>query len=294
MGYLGHLLRMDYNTNCNSEEYNSYLIFAVISAILYPIGIPLFFYFLIRNRNEPWAMFPANTLCLNFAEYWAYFEVVELFRKFLLTSVLEFVAPGKASQALFITAINFIALLILAVCRPYSRNTDDFLSGVIIFIECIIFSIALLIISGVSANDNYNEDTLMHICFALVLLVLCFFVPINAFSKIPVTREKIEALQNMFSSMFRRVGLNINDISELDCRTRLTRQVRTSDIDEYTGIQKFSTSFRKSSKVRGSSINQKTRDALINSSAESFGKRSSALASERSTSSSSELELNNL
>ena len=53
------------------------------------------------------------------------FEIFELFRKLLLTSVLIFVAPGTAAQLVVALLVCFISLVINVRLQPFVRQRDD-------------------------------------------------------------------------------------------------------------------------------------------------------------------------
>lgn len=191
LGELGTYAREDYSIECEGDYYDGFTLVAVLNVLIYPIGIPIFFYLLIRDRYKPWALVASVPLHSNFTHEWAYYEVFELFRKLLLTSVVGFVAPGTASQCLFLFAVDIVALLILSLCRPYAFDADDFLSGIMTLFECIIFMISFLIVSEVHSTDNYSFGSMMDMVFSLILIALVVLVPINIIYKIPYLKTRI-------------------------------------------------------------------------------------------------------
>lgn len=54
-----------------------------------------------------------------------FFELFEMFRKLVLTSILQFVAPGSATQLTFATLVNFIALCVSFNWSPFLDNSVD-------------------------------------------------------------------------------------------------------------------------------------------------------------------------
>ena len=47
------LLLVDFQTSCNTDTYSIYLAFASVMVVIWPIGLPMFFFaLLLRNRDE--------------------------------------------------------------------------------------------------------------------------------------------------------------------------------------------------------------------------------------------------
>jgi hypothetical protein len=222
---VGTFAREDYSIECNGDYYDFFAGVAALNIILYPVGIPVFFYLLIKNRYRPWALVASVPLHSNFTNEWAFYEVFELFRKLLLTSVVGFVAPGSATQCLFLFAVDTTALLILTLCRPYAFDADDYLSGVLTLFECIIFLITFLIVSGVYETDEYSYTAMMDLVYSLVLVGLVILVPLNIISKVPSLRSKVVAAWEFTQ---RKTHVHVPDevamvVLALDARARYRR-----------------------------------------------------------------------
>merc|ERR1712006_77555 len=69
-----------------------------------------------------------------------YFEVVETFRKLLLTGMLVFFFPDTPSQIVVGLLIAFASAIIYSRYRPYVEDDDDFVSEVA---QCKIFFVLL-------------------------------------------------------------------------------------------------------------------------------------------------------
>lgn len=219
-------MREDYSVRCdNNPTYSSFLVLASFCVVLYPVGIPFFYYFLIRDRNKEWAHVGSTPLHMNFLPEWAYFEVFELVRKLLLTSVVAFVMPGTVTQCNYLFTVNIAALFVLAVCRPYASGPDDFLSGMLIMTECIIFYLASLILSEVYITDGYSNSGLQAACFGLILTATIFFIPMNLAVKLPATHRLLSAFSGYMSNLAAKVGIKATRLWNLDARTRYEKEV---------------------------------------------------------------------
>lgn len=224
-------MRSDYSIQCNDNPtYSGFLIVAVVNTILYPLGIPLFFYCLIRGRQRPWAAVASSPLHYNFTRSWAYFEVFELFRKLLLTSVVGFVLPSTASQCLFLFLIDISALLVLAVCRPYKSDSDDMLSGALITVECTIFLIAFLIVSEVYSVDNYDKGAMLTTSLTLIIVALGALVPLNVVTKIPSLDKKFHEFLERMGAAAINLGVPLPSLHGLDARARYSEDMRETII----------------------------------------------------------------
>jgi hypothetical protein len=91
LGFSGIFLRGDYSISCESDSYRATRVLAIIGIVFIPIGVPLFFAALIYHRDHKWLKQPSFFLHGNFIPTWRYFEVFDLIRKLLLTSLGELV-----------------------------------------------------------------------------------------------------------------------------------------------------------------------------------------------------------
>lgn len=87
LGFSGVFLRGDYAVSCESDSYQATRQVALLGIVVVPIGVPLFFAALIYHRDCKWLTQPAFFLHGNFLPAWRYFEVLDLVRKLLLTSI---------------------------------------------------------------------------------------------------------------------------------------------------------------------------------------------------------------
>jgi hypothetical protein len=221
MGVIGSFMREDYSVRCDSNaSYSAFLFVAVVCLLLYPVGIPVFFYHLIRDREKDWARVGSQSLHSNFLPEWAYFEVFELFRKLLLTSVVAFVLPGTATQVMYLFLVDLAALLVLIACRPYASDPDDALSGILIITECSLFFILFLVLSDVSYTDNYSEVGLMDAGLSMLMVALFVFVPMNIAAKIPSSRSTIKDLNARVLQKMSKFGIRVTRVWKLDARSR--------------------------------------------------------------------------
>ena len=229
MGVIGSFLRADYSVQCFYGEYKLFIVIALINMGLYLFGIPVFFYFLIKSRFQPWALVPSLPLHLNFTSDWAYYEVFELARKTLLISVVGFVYPDSSLQCLYLLTIDLMALLVLMICRPYAADPDDFFSGVLILIECSLFFLAFLIKADLYTLDYYSKDNIFNASFTMVLFAFFFFLPLNIAQKLPSTQVYLSKIMGAFTAAVSLTGFDLSFFRGLDARSRYAKEMEETD-----------------------------------------------------------------
>ena len=146
-----------------------------------------------RQQENGWEG-SARFLHHGFVAEWKYYELFDLVRKLLLTSVSQFVAsPSSSSQVLYLLLVNSAALFFITNAKPYINPKDNFLSTFLTFVECCAFLIALLIISEIAETEGYDKTALFNTLLALIFVGLFAIAPYTFFMKIDYCREKISA-----------------------------------------------------------------------------------------------------
>lgn len=121
LGDAGSYLRTDYTVMCGGESsrYKSIFSIGVVGVVFWVLGVPAFFAVVIRSRNLPVFQDAARLLYMPEQQRYRYYEILELFRKFLLTSAVQFVAPGTDSQCLYLFLVDNAFFLILCTHKPF-------------------------------------------------------------------------------------------------------------------------------------------------------------------------------
>jgi hypothetical protein len=145
----------------------------VIMIILYPVGIPLFFLFLLlreRDRfNDPIVKYELGFLYDGYIKDMWWFELVDMVHKLILTSLLAFLPPD--GQIPFGMAICMSYVIIILIRKPYHRKGDDRLS---LFAQVEIF---LLMLAGyVFFKTGLDEAQDMTISVFLILATVGFML----------------------------------------------------------------------------------------------------------------------
>jgi hypothetical protein len=212
LGLTGNFLRVDYSVDCNTSNYKSFMGLSGVGVCIYSIGIPLLFGFVVKNRNSFFLKSPSKLLYENYKDNFCYFEVFEMARKFLLTSMLIFVSePGRPSMALYLLIVNDIALCILCSYHPFRHIFDNILCIFLVSVECLVFLVSFIILSGVSEVDGYDENDIFSTVFAAILIAICFVAPLTL-------ALKFNFLSKVFASSLRQIFFvsdqKFNDFSD--------------------------------------------------------------------------------
>lgn len=179
-------LRSDYRIICKSSRHKGFQLYAGVMIVLYPIGIPLFYVFLLlRNRT----LLANNAGCGGrtqqqpFSSLWKpyrpsafYYEVVECGRRILLTSVVGFMYPNTATQIALTLVIAFMFVVVSEGLCPFASRWERWIfraGNVIVFSSVYV---ALLIKVDVFTESDHTQSILAGALLAahalMVLLVI--------------------------------------------------------------------------------------------------------------------------
>jgi hypothetical protein len=109
-------LRADYSVQCDTPEHNRYKAYAAFMVIIYPLGIPALYGYLLwsnkhklsskidasvrmLNRHRDVSLRPTRFLWKPYTPRMYYWEVIECMRRLLLTGAVVFIAPGAPAQS---------------------------------------------------------------------------------------------------------------------------------------------------------------------------------------------------
>ena len=202
-------LRADYRIKCDSPLHKAFKIYAGFMIIVYPVGIPLFYTFLLFRRRNTLVQgldheTPINrydstsTLRKPYRPSVFYYEVVECCRRVLLTGVVVFIYPNTPPQIAVTTLIAFTFLLVSEGLRPYASRWDTWVSRVGHVIVFLSMYVALLLKVDISKSSKRDQNIFAGILVAahgvMVLLVIFETVALlysmrNQERSLPVSRK---------------------------------------------------------------------------------------------------------
>jgi len=173
-------LMADFTIECGGQDWNQYLPFAIVFLFLYPIGIPVFYFLLLRRYRDKADSSPKIYLALGFLfnaytkqKWW--FELADMIHKLLLTSILPFFPIS--SQLPFGMAIIIIYLCGILLLCPYVRIIDDrlhMLSQIELFLLLLMGSVVN--VAGNIQEGSAIDISLSTLMFMLTFALICFFL----------------------------------------------------------------------------------------------------------------------
>mmetsp|Transcript_10729 Transcript_10729/g.18942 ORF Transcript_10729/g.18942 Transcript_10729/m.18942 type:complete len:371 (-) Transcript_10729:62-1174(-) len=158
------------------------LVIAKAMAIIYVPGTAILFSVMISMSHRPCVHGAAFLHELYYNEkiegrektfrqrFRRYYEVIELLRKLLLTSIVLLVADGTVGQIAFVIFVNFLCSTLQSHARPYVNPLDNIMASIS---HAMMFCILICLLSS----------TVVENLVALEAGVICiiFIVPLSAF-----------------------------------------------------------------------------------------------------------------
>jgi len=189
-------LRVDYSIDCNGDFYNNLLLpYAGLMILLYPLGIPLMYFLLLWGVRDELDPYPDDLrksqvtrahdpdlrhltfLFLTYRPKSWWFEVLECFRRLILTAGLVFFLDGTAMQIVIGMALALGAVKILGQVKPYYDRIDSILAEITQWAIFFTLFSALLIRVEVADPDKGDVD---ETTFAIILIVINCIAPLAA------------------------------------------------------------------------------------------------------------------
>jgi hypothetical protein len=155
-----HILHTDYNIDCDEISTLRWMLGPAL-VLLWPIGVPaVLFSLMFRVRTNIVSGDEDVTSMFKFLvgdykpKYW-FWEVVELFRKLLLSGILSLVGRGSIAQAVLGTAISFAFFALHLTLLPYKSPTLNVIKAAS---EIQMFAVLQLSIVLQSHNVGFDSE----------------------------------------------------------------------------------------------------------------------------------------
>jgi len=164
-------LLSDFSLRCYDGDWNAHLPWAIFGVILYPLGIPCFFlYLLIRYRRrlkEDGVRLQLGLLYAAYEESSWYFELCEMGNKLIMTGLLAFLpADLQIGGALIVCALYFG---LLTVRPPYIRRSDDALH-LLAQVEITLIVLAVHIMIELGSTLDSSTDIALSVLFIFLTI----------------------------------------------------------------------------------------------------------------------------
>ena len=162
-----YYLRADFRLECYTTEWSYYAITGIFFIAMYPIGIPLFFMYMMKRyryrlhedgvKAELGFLYDAYD-----HEVW-WFELADMLHKLSLTSLIAF--AGIDAQLKVGAAITTVYTITILCVRPYKRKGDDRLH---LLAQA---EILLLLVVGLTFHEKFDNDESVDIAMSVVLII---------------------------------------------------------------------------------------------------------------------------
>ena len=184
-------LSKDLSIDCHSDRYHFYLFYTFAMILIYPVGIPLFYFVLLwQHRSilsdpakveEEEAGGNQHTGHLLFltdpylpAAY--YFESLECVRRLLLASVIGVVSENSAAAPVMGVIISLAFVRVIEMFRPYKSSQNNTLVTILAYSLVCIFLAALLIRVDVTSDDPGDQAVFGILCSGIFFAGPCFVI----------------------------------------------------------------------------------------------------------------------
>ena len=173
-------LRADYRIECDSEKHGEMQIYAWVMICLYTIGIPVWYTYLMFNRDMKSSS--AKSLWESYKGDRFYYEIIECARRVLLTGVVVFIYPNTAAQVAVTLMIAFVFFGISESLSPYSSKWDKWVNRMGHIIVYTSMYIALLLKVDVSGERDESQKlfeilmVVLNCIMIIAIIVETFFI----------------------------------------------------------------------------------------------------------------------
>jgi len=167
----------DYRLECVGDDYVYYTNIALFGIIVYPIGCPLLYFILLkRNAHKLWN----SEKCMNRLgfiyeryepAYW-WWEIIEMVRKFMLTGVVLFLAPGSIAQLAMALLIGAYFMAAHVKYQPFEEESEDNLQSISLISTVLVLVLGIMI-KAASANKDQPEKFQSPPDALMVVLTAC-------------------------------------------------------------------------------------------------------------------------
>lgn len=167
----------DYSIDCEDEVHTIMKIAATICVLVYPIGVPLVFLWLLVSDNRAQQAASDKRINLEFlrADYndsCYYFETVILLEKLLLSGLLVFISQGTTFQAYCGCGVAFCFAILQWKLWPYKSLSDNYLKAIT---EAQIF---IILLTSVVLRTDLGDDALDANSYGVILTAATLVSPI--------------------------------------------------------------------------------------------------------------------
>jgi len=206
----------DYSINCNSASYSTFAAFAGLMLVVYPLGIPLMYSWLlvqkkekikkeVRVREADEDLIGMEFLFDNYRPECWYFEIVVTVLRLMMTGVLGLIEPGSATQLSCGMMMAIAGMLVSSWYMPYLEKRDNVLST-LSYVQIFFVMLCALVLKSQEFAEGVDKEGLgvvLIIVNAFLLIITVVTVVVNFFGQMDEDYESDNSklsgtLMNMF------------------------------------------------------------------------------------------------
>eukprot|EP00698_Gefionella_okellyi_P025823 TRINITY_DN9606_c0_g1_i1.p1 TRINITY_DN9606_c0_g1~~TRINITY_DN9606_c0_g1_i1.p1 ORF type:complete len:5899 (-),score=1194.87 TRINITY_DN9606_c0_g1_i1:131-16627(-) len=172
---------------CYDQTWFQYLAVAIITLIVYPVGILVWLTWLaihIRHSLEAQkTQIAFGSFYLNYHERYYWWELVHMVRRLLTVVASALLTTQTTSQLVTLMMITYVSLVVHLVARPYKSNEDNFfqvMTDMIMFFAS--FGGLLYFTASLDAAANSTLTIFYILIFAAVAILILLFVTFKAYN----------------------------------------------------------------------------------------------------------------
>ena len=210
-------LRKDYRIECFKGKWANWFGFAIVSAFLYALGVPMFFAYKLwvrRKRLEHSEVFARYGFLYGMYHPHAFlWDICEMLQKLLLTGLILLIYPGTQQQAILALFLHICFLINLLLEKPHA---DKRVGGLAILssIACTMTMFCGCILATVSKLRKYSiyfDVVLVSINVSVVLFAAWAIFPGAMLYATLCTNKKEKESRTSLSKRLVMAGLKSRD-----------------------------------------------------------------------------------
>jgi hypothetical protein len=182
------LLEADFSKICFEGVHMAYVPFAVLSAIIYLVGVPAGVFFgLHRNRgrlDQLDMQSKYGDLYRKYENSYYFWECILMLQKCMLTGAMCAIAPGSPLQLLVAVFVCMAYLLLVLHANPFKGSLEDRLA----FLTSLCLTISLILGFALIMDDRDAPLFDMHVVGVLLILINILPFPYWAFAMSCIVR----------------------------------------------------------------------------------------------------------
>ncbi|GMH76388.1 hypothetical protein TrLO_g509 [Triparma laevis f. longispina] len=181
----------DRSIKCEGSEYKFFKGLAIFFIVLYPIGIPVTYFFELwkhrkaildadKRENDP-DIKHISFLWRDYRPKYWWFEVYECGRRLSLTGGLILIGSGSDSveQLVYALLISVIGLFVITHCKPYNESEENAIAEYTAWAIFLTFLAAIMItlkFEGMLLSTNREDNKDANFAFLLIFIEISIFV----------------------------------------------------------------------------------------------------------------------